>query len=155
MNLKGLALSALILLIVVGISNPLVTKYVQVYSQSTNNDTSLSSTSAGSQFIVNIRGISSFTEPNMVAILSTDNDVQAEKVDLDKAVSEPGQENSFSPLKMADVTIVMNTKVKANTEVTACVLQLGSGTFSQRINCNTVFSVDGNKGEPQKIIVPL
>ena len=56
---------------------------------------------------------------------------------------------------MADVTIVMNTKVKANTEVTACVLQLGSGTFSQRINCNTVFSVDGNKGEPQKIIVPL
>ncbi len=155
MNLKGLALSALILLIVVGISNPLVTKYVQVYSQSANNDTSLSSTSAGSQFIVNIRGISSFTEPNMVAILSTDNDVQTEKVDLDKAVSEPGQENSFSPLKMADVTIVMNTKVKANTEVTACVLQLGSGTFSQRINCNTVFSVDGNKGEPQKIIVPL
>lgn len=154
MNLKGLALSALILLIVVGISNPLVTKYVQVYSQSANNDTSLSSTS-GSQFIVNIRGISSFTEPNMVAILSTDNDVQAEKVDLDKAVSEPGQENSFSPLKMADVTIVMNTKVKANTEVTACVLQLGSGTFSQRINCNTVFSVDGNTGEPQKIIVPL
>jgi len=141
MNLKGLALCALILLIVVGISNPLVTKYVQVYSQSANNDTSLSSTSAGSQFIVNIRGISSFTEPNMVAILSTE--------------SEPGQENSFSPLKMADVTIVMNSKVKANTEVTACVLQLGSGTFSQRINCNTVFSVDGNKGEPQKIIVPL
>ena len=49
---------------------------------------------------------------------------------------------------MADVTIVMNSKVKANTEVTACVLQLGSGTFSQRINCNTVFSVDGNTGEP-------
>jgi hypothetical protein len=156
MNLRALALSILIPIIMISISNnPLVTKHIQVYGQSASNDSSSSNTSLGSQFIVNIRGISSFTEPNMVVILSTGNDVQAEKVDLDDAVIESGQENSFSPLKMVDVTVVMNTKVKANSEVTACVLQLGSGTFSQRINCNTVFSVDGNTGEPQKIIVPL
>ena len=56
---------------------------------------------------------------------------------------------------MIDVTILMNTEVDPNTEITACVLQLGSGTFSQRINCNTVFSEGGNTGGSQKIIVPL
>lgn len=74
---------------------------------------------------------------------------------MTEAVIEPGQEDSFSPSKMIDVTIVMNKQVEPNTEVMACVLQLGSGTFSQNINCNTVFSEGGNPGEPQKIIVPL
>ncbi len=155
MRLKAVALFMLIPLIMLSILNtPLIVKHIRVYSQSASNDTSLNNTSVGSQFIVHIRGISSFTEQNMVALLSTDNDVQAEKVDLDKAIIEPG-EDSFSPIKMVDVTISMNTKVKSNSEVTACVLQLGSGIFSQRINCNTVFSVDGDTGEPQKIIVPL
>ena len=124
-------------------------------SQPTNNDTSITNQSGGSQFIINIRGISSFTEENMAALMSPENDVQAKKIDLADAVIEPGQENSFSPSKMIDVTIVMNKQVEPNTEVMACVLQLGSGTFSQRINCNTVFSEGGNTGEPQKIIVPL
>jgi hypothetical protein len=127
----------------------------QVYSQPTNNDTSIANQSDGSQFIINIRGISSFTEENMAALISTGNDVQAKKIDLGDAVIEPGQENSFSPSKMIDVTIVMNEQLAPNTEVMACVLQLGSGTFSQRINCNTVFSEGGNTGESQKIIVPL
>ena len=74
---------------------------------------------------------------------------------MTKAIIEPGQENSFSPSKIIDVTIVMNKQVEPNTEVMACVLQLGSGTFGQRINCITVFSEDGNSGESQKIIVPL
>jgi hypothetical protein len=126
-----------------------------VYSQPTNNDTSIANQSDGSQFIINIRGISSFTEENMAALISTGNDVQAKKIDLGDAVIEPGQENSFSPSKMIDVTIVMNEQLAPNTEVMACVLQLGSGTFSQRINCNTVFSEGGNTGESQKIIVPL
>lgn len=127
----------------------------QVYSQPTNNDTSVTNKSGGNQFIINIRGISSLTEKNMAALISTENDVQAKKIDLSDAVIEPGQEDSFSPNKMIDVTIIMNKQVEPNTEVMACVLQLGSGTFSQQINCNTVYSEGGNTGKPQKIIVPL
>lgn len=127
----------------------------QVYSQPTNNDTSVTNKSGGNQFIINIRGISSITEKNMAALISTENDVQAKKIDLSDAVIEPGQEDSFSPNKMIDVTIIMNKQVEPNTEVMACVLQLGSGTFSQQINCNTVYSEGGNTGKPQKIIVPL
>ena len=46
-------------------------------SQPVSNDTSPNNASKGNQFIVNIRGISSITEKNMVALISTDNDVQA------------------------------------------------------------------------------
>ena len=127
----------------------------EIYSQPTVNETSTTNQSTGSQFIVNVRGISSFTEKNMAALVSTENDVQVKKINLDDAVIEPGQEDSFSPSKMIDVTIVMNKQVEPNTEVMACVIQLGSGTFSQRVNCNTVFSESGNAEEPQKIIVPL
>jgi hypothetical protein len=158
MKLKALLLPSLSLIaLTIIVNNPVAMKYFDVYSQPANNDTSLTDTSIGngSEFILNIRGISSFTESNMAALISTEDDVQAKKVDLDKAIIEPGQENSFSPNKMIDVPILMNTLVKPNSEVTACVLQLGSGTFSQRINCNTVFSESGNTGESQKIIVPL
>ena len=127
----------------------------QVYSQPTNNYTSVTNQSGRNQFIINIRGISSLTEKNMAALISTENDVQAKKIDLSDAVIEPGQEDPFSPNKMIDVTIIMNKQVEPNTEVMACVLQLGSGTFSQQINCNTVYSEGGNTGKPQKIIVPL
>lgn len=145
---------SIIALVSIG-SNSLNEKYFEVNGQPTNNDTAVTNSPSGSQFIVNIRGISSFTEENMAALISTEDDIQAQKVDLTKAVIEPGQENSFSPSKIIDVTIVMNKQVEPNTEVMACVLQLGSGTFSQRINCITVFSEDGNSGESQKIIVPL
>lgn len=145
---------SIIALVSIG-SNSLNEKYFEVYGQPTNNDTAVTNSPSGSQFIVNILGISSFTEENMAALISTEDDIQAQKVDLTKAVIEPGQENSFSPSKIIDVTIVMNKQVEPNTEVMACVLQLGSGTFSQRINCITVFSEDGNSGESQKIIVPL
>ena len=127
----------------------------QVYSQPTNNYTSVTNQSGRNQFIINIRGISSLTEKNMAALISTENDVQAKKIHLSDAVIEPGQEDPFSPNKMIDVTIIMNKQVEPNTEVMACVLQLGSGTFSQQINCNTVYSEGGNTGKPQKIIVPL
>jgi len=124
------------------------------YGQSVSNGTS-SNVTAGGGFTINIRGISSFTEPNMVALISTEDEVQAKKVDLDKAIIQPGEEQSYSPNKMVDVTIQMNKPVKPNTEVMACVLQLGSTDFNQRVKCNTVFSESGNTGEPQKIIVPL
>jgi hypothetical protein len=150
MNINANMLSFLSIVAVACIMN-----LSQVYGQTTNNDTSNIHQSDGSQFIINIRGISAFTESNMVALINTGNDVQAKNVDLDKAIIEPGQEKSYSPSKMIDVTIIMNTQVDPNTEVTACVLQLGSGTFSQRINCNTVYSESANAGEPQKIIVPL
>jgi hypothetical protein len=129
--------------------------FTVAYGQSVNNDTSSNNATAGGGFNINIRGISSFTEPNMVALISTENEVQAKKVDLDKAIIQPGEEKSYSPNKMIDVTIQMNKPVKPNTEVMACVLQLGSTDFSQRVKCNTVFSESGNTGEPQKIIVPL
>ena len=86
--------------------------------------------SSGCPFIVNIRGISSFTEPNLIALISTDNDIAAKKVDLDKALIQPGQENSFSPSKMIDITLQMNKPVKPNSEVMACVLHLRSGAYA-------------------------
>lgn len=146
-----------IILMVAILDNPSVMKYFHAYSQASHNSISNTNTTigSGSQFVVNIRGISSFTESNMVALISTENNVQAKKVDLGKATIEPGQENSFSPNKMIDVTITLSSMIEPNTEVTACVLQLGSGTFSQRINCNTVFSDNKISGESQKIIVPL
>jgi hypothetical protein len=129
--------------------------FTVAYGQSVNNDTSSNNATAGGGFNINIRGISSFTEPNMVALISTENEVQAKKVDLDKAIIQPGEEKSYSPNKMIDFTIQMNKPVKPNTEVMACVLQLGSTDFSQRVKCNTVFSESRSTGEPQKIIVPL
>jgi hypothetical protein len=122
----------------------------QLASNNTSNNMS-----KGAGFIINIRGISTLTEPNMVALISTEDDVQAKKVDLDKAIIEPGQENSFSPSKTIDVPIQMNKSLKPNSEVMACVLQLGSTDYSQRVKCNTVFAQAGNTNEPQKIIVPL
>ena len=138
---------------VTGIANQLPTvKLVDVYSQSGNKSNSVNNLTAASQVIINIRGITSFTEKNMVALVSTTDDVQAKKVDVDKAVIQAGEENSFSPSKMIDVTIQMNKAIKPNTEVTACVLQLGSTDFNQNVKCNTIFSQVGNM---QKIIVPL
>ena len=104
---------------------------------------------------VNIRGISSFTEENIIAMISTENDVQVQRVDLSKIEIEPGQQNSYSPSKMVDVTISMYKPVKPKSEVTACVIQLGSTDFTQHIKCNIVYSEQANSGEPQKIIVPL
>ena len=54
--------------------------------------------------------------------------MQVKKVDLDKAIIQPGQEKSFSPSKMIDVNIQMTKPVKPNSE--DCVLQLGSGNFN-------------------------
>lgn len=110
---------------------------------STDNPENYTQT-AGSQYIVNIRGISSLTEPSMVALISTDDDVAAKKVDLDKALIQPGEENSILPSKMIDVTIPMNKIAKPNSEVRACVLQLGDNDFSQRTKCTTVYAQPGN-----------
>ena len=153
MKIMNFISSLVTILIIIALAFNL--KLSEIYSQPTINETSTDNQSTGSQFIVNVRGISSFTEKNMAALVSTENDVQVKKINLDDAVIEPGQEDSFSPSKMIDVTIVMNKQVEPNTEVMACVIQLGTGTFSQRVNCNTVFSESGNIEEPQKIIVPL
>lgn len=135
--------------------NSIFFQYFVTYGQQVKNDTSTSNVSGGTKFIINIRGISSFTEPNMVALISTEDEVQAQKVDLDKAIIQPEEQKAYSPIKMIDVTIQMNKFVKPNTQVIACVLQLGSSDFNQRIKCNTAFSESGKTSEPQKIIVPL
>ena len=131
--------------------------FIEVHGQSSNNITSNNTANTdGGGFIVVIRGITSMTEEKMVALISTPSDVQAEIVDLDKAVFESGQEEAaIFPKKMIDVPIKLDNPVKPDTEVMACVLQLGSTDFSQSVKCNTVFSESGSTGEPQKIIVPL
>jgi hypothetical protein len=107
------------------------------------------------QFIVNIREISSYTEKNLIALLSSENDVQVKRVDLSEAKIQPGQEESFSPNKMVDVPITMNKPIESGSEIYACVIQLGSDSFSQSIKCNIAYFSPTASGEPQRIIVPL
>lgn len=137
------------------VGNSLLLGSSHTYAQTLSNNTSIQGTNGANQFIVNIRGITMFTEKNMIALISTDNDVQAKRVDLTKVEIEPGQADSYSPRKMVDVTIAMDKPVKPKSEVTACVIQLGSTDFTQSIKCNVVFSEQTTPGEPQKIIVPL
>ena len=106
-------------------------------------------------FIINIREISSFTETNLIALLSSENEVQVKKVDVSKAVIQAGQEESFSPDKMIDVAITMNEPVEPGSEIYACVIELGTQSFSQSIKCNIAYSTPTASGEPQRIIVPL
>ena len=119
-----------------------------------NNSTSTINNNSNN-FIINIREISSYTEKNMIALLSSNNEVQVKKVDLSKAEIQPGQEDSFSPNKMIDVPITMNKPIESGSEIYACVIQLGSDSFSQSIKCNIAYSSPTASGEPQRIIVPL
>jgi hypothetical protein len=145
-----------VLFVLVGLVSTVIGISSMTYGQSGSNQTYSKNATAGSDYIINIRGITSMTEPNMVALISTGDDVQAKKVDGDKAIFEPGEDQSaIFPRKMIDVPIHMDKPVKPNTEVMACVLQLGSTDFSQQVKCNTVFSGAGNTSEPLKIIVPL
>jgi hypothetical protein len=106
-------------------------------------------------FIINIREISSFTGKNLIALLSSENDVQVKRVDISEAIIQPGQEDSFSPHKMIDVPITMNKPIEPGSEIYACVNQLGSTSFSQSIKCNIAYFSPTASGEPQRIIVPL
>jgi hypothetical protein len=124
-----------------------------IYGQEVTNTTSTSTSLTN--FIINIREISSFTEENLIALLSSENGVQVKKVDLSEAVIQPGQEDSFSPNKMINVGITMNEPVEPGSEIYACVIQLGSDSFSQSIKCNIAYSTPTASGEPQRIIVPL
>jgi hypothetical protein len=121
-----------------------------------NNNSSTSTTNNNSNnFIINIREISSYTEKNMIALLSSNNEVQVKKVDLSQAEIQPGQEDSFSTNKMIDVPITMNKPIESGSEIYACVIQLGSDSFSQSIKCNIAYASPTASGEPQRIIVPL
>lgn len=153
--MKPLVFALASVIALVFVVNLVILSNIAVDGQLTGNNTSSSSMDKNTEFIINIRGISSLTEPNMVALISTEDDVQAKKVDLDKAIIQPGEENSFSPTKTIDVPIQMSKALKPNTEVMACVLQLGSNDYSQQVKCNTVFLQAGGTGEAQKIIVPL
>ena len=124
-----------------------------IYGQEVTNTTSTSTSLTN--FIINIREISSFTEENLIALLSSENGVQVKKVDLSEAVIQPGQEDSFSPNKMINVGITMNEPVEPGSEIYACVIQLGSDSFTQSIKCNIAYSTPTASGEPQRIIVPL
>jgi hypothetical protein len=117
----------------------------------TNNN----NTNTSNNFIINIREISSSSEKNMIALLSSNDVVEVKKVDVSKAEIQPGQEDSYAPNKMIDVPITMNKTIESGSEIYACVIQLGSSSFSQSLKCNIAYASPPASGEPQTIIVPL
>ena len=117
----------------------------------TNNN----NTNTSNNFIINIREISSSSEKNMIALLSSNDVVEVKKVDVSKAEIQPGQEDSYAPNKMIDVPITMNKTIESGSEIYACVIQLGSSSFSQSLKCNIAYASPTASGEPQTIIVPL
>ena len=119
-------------------------------TSTTNNNTNNSN-----NFIINIREISSSSEKNMIALLSSNDAVQVKKVDVSRAEIQPGQEDSYSPSKMIDGPITMNKPIESGSEIYACVIQLGSDSFSQSIKCNIAYASPTASGKPQRIIVPI
>jgi hypothetical protein len=120
-----------------------------------NRLTSTTSNNNSNNFIINIREISSSSEKNMIALLSSNDVVEVKKVDISKAKIQPGQEDSYSPNKMIDVPITMNKTIESGSEIYACVIQLGSSSFNQSLKCNIAYASPTASGEPQRIIVPL
>ena len=120
-----------------------------------NRLTSTTSNNNSNNFIINIREISSSSEKNMIALLSSNDVVQVKKGDVLKAEIQPGQEDSYSPNKMIDVPITMNKTIESGSEIYACVIQLGSSSFNQSLKCNIAYASPTASGEPQRIIVPL
>ena len=118
----------------------------------TNNN---NNTNTSNNFIINIREISSSSEKNMIALLSSNDVVEVKKVDVSKAEIQPGQEDSYAPNKMIDVPITMNKTIESGSEIYACLIQLGSSSFSQSLKCNIAYASPTASGEPQRIIVPL
>ena len=123
-----------------------------------DNNSSISTTNninTSNNFIINIREISTSSEKNMIALLSSNDVVQVKKVDVSKAEIQPGQEDSSSPNKMIDVPFTINKTIESGSEIYACVIQLDSSSFSQSIKCNIAYASPTASGEPQRIIVPL
>jgi hypothetical protein len=52
---------------------------------------------------------------------------------------------------MIDVPIAMNKPIESGSEIYACVIQLGSDSFSQSIKCNIAYASPTASGEPQRI----
>jgi hypothetical protein len=154
MKQKILSLSGSIFLIVTFCSIPINSVMAQ-QEDSKNTNSSSTINNGSNNFIINIREISSYTEKNMIALLSSNDEVQIKKVDVSRAEIQPGQEDSFSPNKMIDVPITMNKPIDSGSEIYACVIQLGSDSFSQSIKCNIAYASPTASGEPQRIIVPL
>jgi hypothetical protein len=141
--------------ILLSISGILIQDSLLIADAQTNNN-KLSSTSSNlTNFIINIREISSTTEENLIALLSSENDVQIKRVDISEATIQPGEEDSFSPNKMIDVPITMNKPVETDSEIYACIIQLGNDSYSQSIKCNIAYASPTASGEPQRIIVLL
>ena len=132
-----------------------ITSVIAQEKENNNNSSTSSTNNNSNNFIINIREISSSSEKNMIALLSSNNAVQVKKVDLSQAEIQPGQEDSFSPNKMIDVPITMNKTIESGSEIYACVIQLGSSSFSQSLKCNIAYASPTASGDPQTIIVPL
>ena len=120
-----------------------------------NNSLTSTTNNTSNNFIINIREISSSSEKNMIALLSSNDVVEVKKVDISKAEIQPGQEDSYAPNKMIDVPITMNKTIESGSEIYACVIQLGSSSFNQSLKCNIAYASPTASGEPQRIIVPL
>jgi hypothetical protein len=151
-NISSLSTSIFLIITFFSIS---VNSVMAQEAESSNNNSTSTINNNSNNFIINIREISSYTEKNMIALLSSNDEVQVKKVDLSKAEIQPGQEDSFSTNKMIDVPITMNKPIESGSEIYACVIQLGSDSFSQSIKCNIAYASPTASGEPQRIIVPL
>ena len=139
----------------ISISDILIQDSLLIADAQTNNNKLSSTVSNLTNFIINIREISSTTEENLIALLSSENDDQIKRVDISEATVQPGEEDSFSPNKMIDVPITMNKPVEKDSEIYACIIQLGNDSYSQSIKCNIAYASPTASGEPQRIIVLL
>lgn len=49
---------------------------------------------------------------------------------------------------MIDIPLTMDNPVEPGSEIYACVIQLGSGSFSTSIDCNRAYASPTVSGEP-------
>lgn len=112
-NLLAYCISMTVLLSLSGIQ---IQNSLLIAEAQTDDNEPSSITSNLTHFIINIREISSSTEENLIALLSSEHDVQIKRVDISEARIQPGEKESFSPNKMIDVPITMIKPVESDSE---------------------------------------
>jgi hypothetical protein len=125
-------------------------------ANTTNTPTTASSPVGSNSIIVDLRGISSTTSPNLIALVYTGSAVGAQLVDVSKAQPMPNQsEDVLEPLRQISVPVTLNSPIQEDAEVMACIVQLGQGPLDNVITCNVAYANAPSSGGPQKIIVSM
>jgi hypothetical protein len=119
-------------------------------------NSTISQSNLGSQFLLDVRGIDSTTSQNLIAMIYTGNDVEAQVVDVNSSQPMPNQSlDTFDPIKKIDVPISFGTSVEDGSEITACILELGQGQLDSIVTCSIAYSSTPSAGGPQKIVIPI